>query len=137
MGAPSSRPVTLDSGALIAIERGDERIRALLSLAAAYGGRIYVPTAVVAEVWRGGMGRQARLATFLNAGERFGHVEFVTLDLAGAKLIGLLLARAGVADGGVTDAMVAWCALRFDTRILTSDPEDIRRLVANERIERV
>jgi hypothetical protein len=62
-------------------------------------------------------------------------VEFVALDLAGAKLIGLLLARAGVGDVGVTDAMVAWCALRFDTHVLTSDPDDLRRLVATDRIQ--
>ncbi len=134
MGTRSPRPLTLDSGGLIAIVRGDRRVRALLSLATLQSVPLYLPTAVIAEVWRGGTGRQARLASFLNTAQRSGYLSIVDLDTATARLVGLLLARAGAADAGVTDGMVAWCALRFDTRILTSDPDDLARLVARDRL---
>jgi hypothetical protein len=43
--------VTLDTGALIAIERGDPRLHALLDEAAAIGADLAVPAAVVAQAW--------------------------------------------------------------------------------------
>ncbi|MGQ0778009.1 MAG: hypothetical protein ACT4NY_26965 [Pseudonocardiales bacterium] len=60
------RGLTLDAGALIAIDRGDEDIRALLRRARAHGWPIVIPAGTLAQAWRGGT-RQARLAGFLRA----------------------------------------------------------------------
>jgi hypothetical protein len=56
--------VTLDTGALIAIDRGDRRLQALLDEAGAAGAELAVPAGVIAQAWRGSA-RQARLARFL------------------------------------------------------------------------
>ena len=57
------------------------------------------------------------------------------MDEDQARRVGRLLASTGTAD--ITDAHVALCALRRDAAVLTSDPEDIRRLVPRLRIHRV
>jgi hypothetical protein len=112
----------LDAGALIAIERGTERAQWLVRAAVARDERRFVvPTGVVAQVWRGGP-RQARLAQFL----RLPAVEQVGLSAAEARAVGRLLADSGTDD--IVDAWVVLCArLRFG-RIVTSDPDDLRRL---------
>jgi hypothetical protein len=46
--------VTLDSGALIAFERGHRRLIAQLKVAQRRGDELTVPSAVLVEVWRGG-----------------------------------------------------------------------------------
>jgi hypothetical protein len=45
--------LTLDAGALIAFERADPRVRALLGRAVEQGLPLAVPAAVLAQVWRG------------------------------------------------------------------------------------
>ena len=50
--ARSSLGLTLDAGALIALERGDRRVVALLREALDRRVRICVPAGVVAQVWR-------------------------------------------------------------------------------------
>jgi predicted nucleic acid-binding protein len=126
--------VVLDSGALVAIERGDDMVRAFVQVAVGRGRTLVVPAPVVAEVWRGGVGRQARLARFLVAGVRRGHVAVEPLDFAAAREVGLLLARA---DVSVADAAVAWAAVRRNGIVLTSDPNDIGRLLPPTRIEAI
>lgn len=56
--------LTLDTGALLALERGDSRVRALLRRALESGIGFSVPAGVVAQSWRGGP-RQARVARLL------------------------------------------------------------------------
>ena len=56
--------VTLDAGALIAIERADRRMQALLDEAHAAGLPIDVPAGALAQAWRAGP-VQARLARAL------------------------------------------------------------------------
>ena len=137
MGTPGARSLILDAGALIGVERRTGRTRATLQVAVAHGVQMYLPAPVVVEVWRGGTGRQAPLARFLNTGFARGYLQVVSLSFEMARQIGAFLASAGAPDVGVTDAMVAWCALRFDGNILTSDPRDLQRLVARDRIEQV
>lgn len=67
--------VTLDAGALIAIERGAPRMQALLDEAAASGAEVAVPAGAVAQAWRGSP-RQARLGRAL----RLDVVTVVPLD---------------------------------------------------------
>jgi hypothetical protein len=57
--------VTLDTGALIAIERADRRMQALLDEAHAAGLPIDIPAGPLSQAWRSGP-RQARLARTLH-----------------------------------------------------------------------
>jgi predicted nucleic acid-binding protein len=134
VGAQGPSAVTLDTGALIAVESGNRRVLALLETAAGDGAPVYLPSAVIAEVWRGGSGRQARLAAFLKNGLRFGHVEIVDLDYSAAQQVGIL--RSTITDGrvSITDVMVAWCVKRRGGIACTSDPTDLRRFLSEEQI---
>ena len=116
--APS---VTLDTGALIGIERGTRRMQALLDEAAAVSAQFNVPAGVLAQAWRG-RPPQARLARFLN----LSNVSVVPLDDAGARAAGVLCAHSDV--NNVVDASVVVCAMLADDSVVTTDPNDLRRL---------
>ena len=75
-GRKSVKGLTLDTGALLALERGDSRIRALLRRTLETGLPLSVPAGAVAQAWRGGP-RQARVARLL--AEEQGHT-VVTSD---------------------------------------------------------
>ena len=113
--------VTLDTGALIAIERGDPRLQALLDEAHAAGAELAVPAGVVAQAWRGGT-RQARLARFL----RLATVTVIALDEPEARAAGALCGHANTAD--VVDASVVICARDRAHAVLSSDPDDLMAL---------
>lgn len=114
--------LTLDAGALIAVERGDRRLRVLLEETERAGWSIVVPVGPLAQVWRDGA-RQAVLARFLTAADR---VEIVEWDAATARAAGVLCGRTGTSD--VVDASVALCARERDHHVVTSDPEDLALL---------
>ena len=118
---------TLDAGALIALDRGNVRVRSMVAEAMSRGQEVRVPSAVVAQVWRNPAG-QARLAKFL----RNPNVQHVSMDLLMAKASGLLCRATGTAD--VVDAAVAVCARLHDDEVVTSDPDDLRRLVDPARV---
>jgi predicted nucleic acid-binding protein len=120
--SPEVAGLTLDSGALIALERGDERIRALLRVASVQGLSITIPAAVLAQAWRGGP-RAARIARVLKDREQ---VELISLDESEAYAIGELARRRGHSD--VVDIHVALCARRRESRVVTTDPSDIGRV---------
>jgi hypothetical protein len=109
-----------DAGALIALERADRAVADLLDRAAEEDMEALTSSACVAQVWRD-PARQARLSRVLR-----GFLE-QPLDEEQARRCGLLLARAGTDD--IADAAVAMLARDGDT-ILTSDPQDIERLLA-------
>jgi hypothetical protein len=113
--------LTLDAGALIAFERNDRRAVALVARSLAHGHGLAVPAGVVAQVWRDGR-RQSRLARLLAARE----VEVVVLDDHRAREAGQLCGATGTSD--VVDASVVLCARARRHRIVTSDPDDLRRL---------
>lgn len=119
--------LTLDAGALIAFERNDRRVVALLARALAHGYPIAVPAGVVGQVWRDGR-RQARLARLLGSAE----VEVESLDDQRAREAGQLCGVKGSAD--VIDASVVLCARARKQRIATSDPADIRALDPSAQI---
>ena len=114
-------PLILDAGALMALERGDARLGLRINEAMRAGHTLRTHPLVLAQVWRGGGGRQARLAVAMRA------VEVVPLDEESGKRVGELLGRAGSADA--VDAAVVDLAAADDV-ILTSDPEDLTALVA-------
>lgn len=115
--------LTFDAGALNAVERGDERIVALIRTARRAGLPISVPAGALAQVWRDGR-RQARLAGLLRV--RSGAPQAVPLDARDARAAGELCGRAGTAD--VIGASVLLCALARGDRVVTGDPGDLRRL---------
>jgi hypothetical protein len=110
--------LTLDSGALIAAEKGDRLFWALWKEALDRGVQITAQAAVLAQVWRGNSPVIARM---------LGACEVEALTEARAKQVGRLLALSRSTDV-VDAAVVVGAAERRDT-ILTSDPEDIERLV--------
>ena len=120
------RQYVLDAGALIAYERRDSKVAALMEIAAEHRIEMILPSAVLAQVWRDGA-RQAILARMLR---NPGLVE-APLHHADAKRAGELLRDSGTSD--VVDAHVAGLAGRLRVPVITSDPDDISRL--NEAIE--
>jgi predicted nucleic acid-binding protein len=118
----SERALVLDAGALIGVDRRSMRVQELLKRARFRNASIVVPTAVVAQVVRGG-GRQANLRRFLADS----YLRFASLDYPIALEIGALLGQSGTAD--VVDACVVACARHLGhCPVVTSDPEDLRKL---------
>ncbi|GAB4199134.1 MAG: hypothetical protein OHK0013_09010 [Sandaracinaceae bacterium] len=111
----------LDAGALLALERGDREVLAMLKSELALGRVPRTHGGVVGQVWRGGTGKGARLAQVLPG------LRILPLDEALGRRAGLLLARARTSD--VVDAALVLLAVDGDT-ILTSDPEDLAKLAA-------
>ncbi len=120
----------LDTGALIALERGSRDMATLVSEARSTGSALTVPAGCVAQAWRDPR-RQARIAAFL----RLAVTEVVALDHEDARRVGLLLAATGTSD--VVDGHVAVCAHRLDQAVVTSDPDDIASLGPSLRIHRI
>lgn len=111
--------LVLDAGALLAIERRDRQVGAMLRVAQQERIAVRTSPAAVAQVWRHGA-RQVPLARIL-AG-----VAAPPLDLDTGKRLGVLLGAAGCSD--VVDAHVASLA-RAGDRVLTSDPGDLRSIL--------
>lgn len=112
--------LTLDAGALIGLERGSTRVRALLQHSGD-GARVRIPAPVLAQVWRSGS-RQAVLSRLLDVDG----AAVVAFDRAAAQAVGGLLAASGTRD--VVDAAVVVCAWTHDDLVVTSDPDDLRQL---------
>lgn len=113
--------VTLDAGALIAVDRNDRRVIVLLVRAREIGAPVTVPASALAQAVRQPE-RQARLSRLI----RQPTTDVVALDRVDATSVGRLLAASGTSD--VVDAHVVICARRTHQQIVTSDPDDIRRL---------
>ena len=113
--------VTFDAGGLIALERNDRRVLALLARASERGMPITIPATALAQVMRN-PSRQARLARLI----RQPSTNLIALDGPDATAVGLLLAQTGTAD--IVDAHVAFCAQRAGQAVLTSDADDLRRI---------
>jgi predicted nucleic acid-binding protein len=114
--------LTLDSGALIAAEKGDRRFWTFWKEALDRGAAVTVPAAVVAQVWRG---NNAVIARVLEGCE----VEILTEERA--KQVGRLLATTRSSD--VIDACVVVGAAARRDAVVTSDPSDIDRLARGLR----
>lgn len=112
--------LVLDAGAFVAVDRGEQATMTRLRVALANQVDLRTSAVVVGQVWRNPDGRQARLARLLQA------VDVRPVDEPMGRRAGVLLARAGTTDP--IDATVVLVAGPGD-RILTSDPDDIQRLV--------
>lgn len=114
----------LDTGALIAVDRGDRRMLALLEAIRDEGAALSVTAPVVAQAWRGG-GRQARLASFLKQSV----LEILPFTSVDALAAGTLSAMTKHHD--VVDVHVVLLARARGHTIVTSDPDDMRRVDPN------
>jgi predicted nucleic acid-binding protein len=115
--------VTLDTGALIAMEKSKPRAMMLLLAAKQHRAELFATTPVIAEWWRGRTDRREDI--------KLG-VTIVPLPLRAAEAAGLALARiSGARERGrlAIDAMVmAFAALQGGGLVYTSDVEDLTRL---------
>jgi predicted nucleic acid-binding protein len=119
--ATPARTVVIDSGALIAFERGDARMRALLRGALDRGSRLVIPAGVLAQVWRD-PAHQVALGALSRAATTF----VVPLDQVLAEAVGILCGRRKTSD--VVDASVVLTARREGAVVVTSDVDDLRHL---------
>ena len=113
--------MTFDAGGLIALDRNDRRVLALIARAAEVGTRITIPATALAQAIRN-PSRQARLSRLI----RQPCTDVVALNGLDATAVGLLLAQTGTAD--IADAHVVVCARRALQPVVTSDPEDLKRV---------
>ena len=113
--------IMLDAGALIALDRGDKRMIALLQRALAQGRSFRVPAGVVGQAWRDGR-VQVTLARFLRSEE----VEVIPLDEELARSCGELCGASNTSD--IIDASVVILARDRRDAIFTSDPNKLKRL---------
>lgn len=112
--------IVYDAAVLVAADRNDRRAWAEHKARLEFGIVPMVPAPVVAQVSRSP--QQAQLRRFLTG------CAVVPLGESQAHEAGRLLGKTGTAD--VVDAVVATIAVRQKAIILTSDPDDIRRLVS-------
>lgn len=110
--------LTFDAGALIAAERNERNFWGFWKRTVPVDRTI--PAVVIAQAWRGP--RSARVAMVING------CRIEPVDEFLAKAAGELLSRSGTSDA--IDAIVVVSAARRGDVILTTDPDDLRRLAA-------
>ena len=113
--------VTLDAGGLIALDRNDRRVIVLVARAAEVGARITTPATALAQAIRRPE-RQARLARLI----RQPTTDVVPLDRVDATSVGRLLSASSTDD--IVDAHVVVSARRAGQQVVSSNPNDLRRL---------
>ena len=113
--------LTFDAGGLIALDRNDRRVIALVARATERGMRITIPATALAQAIRN-PARQVRLSRLV----RQAGTDLIALDGPDATAVGLLLARTATAD--VVDAHVVICAQRAGQAVVTSDPADLSQI---------
>ena len=115
----------LDAGALIAIEKTNRDVVALIKQELLQGRSPITHGGVVGQAWRGGTGRQVQLARLLPA------LDIAALDETLGRTAGILLGRSRRSD--VIDAALVLLAEDGDL-LLTSDPDDLEPLAASARL---
>jgi len=112
--------VTYDTGALLAAERGSEWMWTFHREVLGQGVYPTLPAVVLGQAWRGGP--QARLSRLLHG------CNVDPLTESQARAAGAVLAASGGSD--LIDAAVVMTALARNDLIVTSDPDDLRRIAA-------
>jgi PIN domain nuclease of toxin-antitoxin system len=119
--------VVLDAGALIAIDKRDRAVGAMLRVLQRDDVPVVTSAAVVAQAWRDPR-RQVNLARVLTG------VDIAALDDVAAKKVGELLRVNGTS--ALADAHVA-LLVQPQERVLTSDEADIKALLRTRRVKAV
>ena len=113
--------ITFDAGGLIALDRNDRRVLALIARAMELGIRITIPATALAQAIRN-PARQARLSRLI----RQAGTDLIALNGPDGTAVGRFLARTATAD--VVDAHVVICAQRAGQAVVTSDPADLSQI---------
>ena len=117
--------VVLDTGALIALDRGRRDVWSRVRIAFRNNEEVRVPTGVIAQAWRNS-NRQALLA---RSSKRCKEIPF---GGSAARAAGRLYGQTGTSD--VIDASVALTVaeseLRDEVVLLTSDTRDLQALMS-------
>jgi len=116
--------LVLDAGGLIAIDRLDRAVGAMLRVAQQEKLPVRTSAAVVAQVWRNGS-LQVNLARVL-AG-----VDAATLDGVRGRSVGEILALSKTAD--VVDGHLG-LIVQSGATVLTSDAEDTKKILAARKV---
>jgi hypothetical protein len=116
--------LVLDAGGLIAVDRLDRAVGAMLRVAQQDKIPVRTSAAVIAQVWRNGA-LQVNLARVL-AG-----VDAATLDVATGRSVGEILALSKTAD--VVDGHLGLVVQAGDT-VLASDAKDIKKILAARKV---
>jgi hypothetical protein len=119
----------LDSGAVIAWQRGRLHVRARIAEASRHGLALVIPAVVVAECIRGGPA-DAMIHRLLRAGQ---------VPSIGARIAlqaGRLLSQTGM-RATVDALIVAEAMSAVPSVILTSDPDDLKTLVGDQALVRI
>jgi predicted nucleic acid-binding protein len=111
--------LTLDTGALIALERRRHRMRKVIDVATRDALSITVPVVVMAEWWRG----RSDLRDLIRRMVTIEPMHEILATAAGEAL-------ATVSDVDVADAIVMASAARRGDIVYTSDFDDLQRLQA-------
>lgn len=106
--------LTYDAGALIALERREERAWAWHQTATQRGEIPTVSAVAVAETWRGGVGR---------LGQILDTCEIESVSDALARVAGMALAQVG--GNATIDALVMASAAQRGDLVLTQDADDL------------
>lgn len=114
----------LDAGALVAVDKRDRAVGAMLRVLQRDGVPVITSGGVVAQVWRDGS-RQANLARILSG------VEVDALDDGTGRRVGELLRQNRSND--LVDAHVA-LLVKPDGRVFTSDEQDIKALLRTRKV---
>jgi len=117
----------LDAGALIALDRNQREVIALIARAAERGDRLVVSAGALAQAMRD-PATQARLSRLV----RQPTTDVVPIDRVDAVRVGRRLSVSGTSD--IVDAHVVECAQRTNAAVVTSGPDDLRLLGPNLRI---
>lgn len=113
--------ITFDAAGLIAVDRNDRRVIALIARITERGFRITIPATALAQAIRN-PAKQVRLSRLI----RQAGTDLVSLDGPNATAVGMLLARTGTTD--IVDAHVAVCAQKTGQAVITSDAGDLKRI---------
>lgn len=114
----------LDAGALLAVDKRDRAVGAMLRILQRDGVPVLTSAGAVAQVWRDGR-RQANLARVLPG------VDVAAVDEVSAKKVGQLLRENETS--GVVDGHIALLVQPKD-QVLTSDEPDIKALLRTRRV---
>ncbi|MCB1014362.1 MAG: PIN domain-containing protein [Acidimicrobiales bacterium] len=123
---PAPQRLILDAGAVIALARSDQRVRAVLAAAREARVHVSIPSVVVAETVRGVVA-DAPVNRVLTA---VGEVD--AADEAIGRTAGRLLGDAG--SSSTVDAVVVATAVEAGGAVvLTGDPDDLSALAGEHR----
>ena len=124
-----TRRIVLDAGGLDALDAATGgAARAVVEEAVVRGAELWCTAVTVAELSRG-RARASRIASLLGRGTGSAAIRVQGTDLPFARLVATVLHAASAGSEDMADAHVVACCIGADQAlVLTTDPEDLRRL---------